>query len=641
MAFWHQLRIGYRIMIGVTLLMVTTVTVICLLVIQQMNDQMESSAERELRGIFENVQAAVAAEGRLAEAMSKLVAGMPILQQAFADGDRDIFNRELVPGFKVLKKEYGARQFQFHTPEAHSFFRVHKPQKFGDDLSSFRKTVVQTNRDKKPIRGLERGVAGLGIRGVVPVAGLDGRHLGSVEFGMSFGKPFFEQFKEIYSVDLGLHLKADGGFKTFASTLGDSAALDETVLAEVLTGGAQIHHEKYNGKPVSLYARVVKDFSGQPVGVLEIMRDDTELEAAIARDRNGIILIGVLATIAGVIISMLLARNIANPLCDAALALEDIADGDGNLTHRLEASTGGEVGRLSKAFNRFIGKIHDLVVDVASASAQVATSAEEMSAITGTMRDSVTQQQSETTQVATAINEMTSTVQEVASHAGDAAESARQAHGAAVSGQDVVRANMLAINTLSDEIGHSATAINELEQESINIGKVLDVIVDIAEQTNLLALNAAIEAARAGEQGRGFAVVADEVRTLAARTQESTEEIKGIIEGLQRRSQTAAQTMNQGLEQVSLSVEQAQKAEAALQSITSAVSAISDMNTRIASAAEEQSAVTEEINRNITNINSAAEHATHSAEQTASSSDELASLALRLQKLVSQFKTAA
>jgi methyl-accepting chemotaxis protein len=274
---------------------------------------------------------------------------------------------------------------------------------------------------------------------------------------------------------------------------------------------------------------------------------------------------------------------------------------------------------------------------IVSASSQLADASNDLSVIVEQTSGGVNAQQSETDQVATAVNEMASTVQEVSRSAVGAAEAAASANDQASRGRQVVSESLSSINHLAEEVRKSAEIIGQLEGDSEAIGAILDVIRGIAEQTNLLALNAAIEAARAGEQGRGFAVVADEVRTLAQRTQESTQEIHSMIERLQSGARSAAQAMQQGQAQADLSVEQGARAGEALDAITQAVATISDRNHQIASAAEQQSAVAEEINRNVTRIAQIAEETAAGAGRSSQTTHKLADLAMELQQLVGEF----
>jgi methyl-accepting chemotaxis protein len=311
---------------------------------------------------------------------------------------------------------------------------------------------------------------------------------------------------------------------------------------------------------------------------------------------------------------------------------------DSDVSLRVEILSGDEIGATARALNAMLDKFHKSMTQVTESTAHLATASEELSAVTEETRQGVTRQQTETDQAAVAMNEMSSTAQEIARNASGAAEAARLADEASKNGQRVAHQTIEAINTLAQEVEEAADVIHKLEADSTSIGKVLDVIRGIAEQTNLLALNAAIEAARAGEQGRGFAVVADEVRTLASRTQQSTQEIQQMIERLQTGADNAVQVMMRGRTQAQTSVQQVAQTGASLEAITRAVSSITDMNTQIASAAEEQSAVAEEINRGIVSISQIGGQTAAGARQTATASEELARLAAQLQTLVGQFR---
>jgi methyl-accepting chemotaxis protein len=311
---------------------------------------------------------------------------------------------------------------------------------------------------------------------------------------------------------------------------------------------------------------------------------------------------------------------------------------EGDLTFQPHSDARDELGTVTTQMSLMIEKMNALVAQVISAATQIGSSADQTAATMNQSNSGIRQQNSEIDQVATAMEEMSATVQEVARNAAAAADAAERANTASSNGNRVVGEVGNSIQSLSREVDQATTIIRELESESENIGTVLDVIRDIAEQTNLLALNAAIEAARAGEQGRGFAVVADEVRTLASRTQQSTEEIHTMIDRLQHGARNAVSAMQSGQEKSEQSVGKSGEAHNALQSIESAVGEINDMNVQIASAAEQQSAVAEEISRNVIAIRDISTQTAAGLEQTVAASQALLQVARQLQSLVSEFK---
>lgn len=369
---------------------------------------------------------------------------------------------------------------------------------------------------------------------------------------------------------------------------------------------------------------------------VDIAADDSDATVSSATTHiTALIIIGL---VFGTLVAIIMPGVIVTPMKRLLAHLENVAEGEGDLTVRLEVNSRDEMGRVADAFNRFVGKIHKLISSSVDSTQQLASSTQQLTVVAADSSQAVAQQMSELDQVATAITEMTATVQEVARNANSAASAARDADSQANQGKQVVIETIETINELAEAVKHSAEVINKLKDESTNIGTVLGVIKDVAEQTNLLALNAAIEAARAGEQGRGFAVVADEVRQLASRSQQSTQEIDTIIQALQGRANDAVQAMEDGQDRANRSVSQAATAGQALEEITRAVGTISDMNTQIASAAEEQSAVTEDINRNTVSIQSLANKAAEGSSHTATAADELATLAEILRGELSQFK---
>ena len=340
-----------------------------------------------------------------------------------------------------------------------------------------------------------------------------------------------------------------------------------------------------------------------------------------------------------VLTALLVSNVITKSLNVVVSSLDEMSQGTANLTARLDETSKDEVGKLVVSFNRFIEKLQGIMENVKGVTVSLGGMSHEMQTISDSVDMSVSQQQSETTQVATAITQMASTVSEVARHADAASTEANEANRHTSTGRQVVQDTVTSMEALSAEVSRVSDVIHKLADESDKIGGVLDVIRGISEQTNLLALNAAIEAARAGEQGRGFAVVADEVRTLASRTQESTLEIQNMIENLQKGTSDAVEAMTQGSERTSESVEQAGKASEALISIADSISKIGEMNTQIASATEEQSAVAQDIDSKTNSISQLAETTREGTKKAATTSVSLGELATNLQGLVGKYET--
>lgn len=344
----------------------------------------------------------------------------------------------------------------------------------------------------------------------------------------------------------------------------------------------------------------------------------------------------VIAIIIGSIISIFVTRGVVLPTNKMSEMLEKISHGD--LTQRVPVNSNDEIGIMAASLNTFTQSLEDSIREVSSYTELLAAAAEELTAVTSQTSQGVEHQKMSTEQVAAAINEMSATVQEIARNANDASVSANEADTEARNGNQVVQAAITSINGLASEIESAGESIDTLKQNSVNIGSVLTVIMGIAEQTNLLALNAAIEAARAGEQGRGFAVVADEVRALAQRTQESTSEIETLIEALRNGATSSVQVMERSRHKAQETVQQATKAGDSLRLILKSVETIEQMNISIATATDQQSSVSEEINKRVHDIQQISENNSEGAEQTLTASNELSKLGVQLKDIVSRFK---
>ncbi|MBD8148038.1 methyl-accepting chemotaxis protein [Pseudomonas fluorescens] len=384
-------------------------------------------------------------------------------------------------------------------------------------------------------------------------------------------------------------------------------------------------------KIMSAQGDILLDRSNKLTASQTVVRDSDAAQA-----KQLLLLATLLALLFGLFAAWAITRQIIIPLNQTLQVAERVASGD--LSHNLESARQDELGQLQRAMQSMTVGLRTLIGGISDGVTQIASAAEQLSAVTEQTSAGVNSQKIETDQVATAMNEMAATVQEVARNAEEASEAAVAADLQAREGDKVVGEAIAQIERLATEVGNSTIAMGDLKRESDKIGSVLDVIKSVAQQTNLLALNAAIEAARAGEAGRGFAVVADEVRSLAQRTQKSTEEIEELIVGLQNGTQQVATIMDNSRGLTDSSVELTRRAGSALESITRTVSTIQAMNSQIATAAEQQSAVAEEINRSVLNVRDVSEQTSSASEETAASSAELARLGIYLQTLVGRFR---
>ncbi len=394
----------------------------------------------------------------------------------------------------------------------------------------------------------------------------------------------------------------------------------------------------FNGVAHNIKATPFKDASGTTAGFILISQDISVITDAFTSSILSVSAITIVFFIIFVFIAIKVSISITEPIRESATMLMDIADGEGDLTSRLKVKGQTEMSQLARNFNRFVEKLHETISIVTTSSSEVDVASKQLTSLSIESNSAVTQQKRETESVTSAITEMVASASEVSSSASDAVEHADQADKYAENGQRVVETMVNNINSLSEEMQSTVNVITELSSESNNIGGVLGVIKGIAEQTNLLALNAAIEAARAGEQGRGFAVVADEVRTLAQRTQESTLEIEKMIELLQSKAYAAEKAISESRDSVNDIVGNSSAANSALQAITDAIASIRDMNGHIATASKEQSTVAESISKSIINIQDISTSTENYSDQIEETCKELNKSGSRLVNSVSNFK---
>ncbi|TOQ67957.1 chemotaxis protein [Vibrio parahaemolyticus] len=459
--------------------------------------------------------------------------------------------------------------------------------------------------------------------------------------------PYVDASSKNVIISVGTPVKQNGQFlagmfydlelTTLSDLVNQVNLFDAGYLFLVTDDGTTIAHpqSKYNGEKLNSYLPQVDlnkatqhievDNNPYMVSLTHIpsenwyvgaIIDETAAYSVVGELRNSAIIYSIIAVLASVIALTLLIRTLMRPLDTLNTAIKDVASGKGDLTQRLETDTDQEFSELAKNFNTFMENLQQQIIESKSISDQILTGTQITAEGARDSAGAIQTQLQELEQLATAMHEMSVTATEVANNAQGAASAAKEADQATIEGSSVVSESTQTINMLSDSIDLAVEEVQVLESATANIETILKVINDIADQTNLLALNAAIEAARAGESGRGFAVVADEVRTLAQRTQESTTEIRSMIEQLQSGASSVASAMHQSKGSAVEAVEKADFANDALQRIRDAIQRISDMNLQIASAAEEQSLVAEEINNNTVNIKDLSTQVADSANRT-------------------------
>jgi len=625
MQYWSHL--GFRAKMTISLIGISLLSAIGFVVIMTNTASRitETALERELSVLYDDLKGGIQAEAYRARSMADIVAANTAVRNAFAEKDREALARLYVDDFASLKKTTGVRQFQFHVPPATSFLRVHKPAKFGDDLSSFRKTVLQTNKAKQAQTGLEKGVAGIGIRGVVPVSASSG-HVGSVEFGLSLGDGFIKQMAHKAGYDILLYVFDEKQKPSLYASSMKGIEIENNLLKSAMKT-VHIDTEFLSGeKTQGMLAGPVKDFSGQVIGVAVLLLDSSHY-AALRSSANWsafaafVVLMALAAAVA-----YFMHKTCAEPLVGLTGVIEKLAKGDIS-GEDVPLNRNDEIGKIASAVGVFrkgqvesrkmaaeiaereekdrLEKENQRQVEIERERAELqekeearrmqeAERIEAMSELAGSFEKSV---QSVIDQVADTSTQLGSRAKHLSELSSDGVNKASFGNKAV----EQTSANMATVASSTEEMASSVSEITrqvsqssssaqeavtkgskaqeqieDLSGKVTSIDRVLTLISEISEQTNLLALNATIEAARAGDAGKGFAVVANEVKDLANQTAKAASEIKEQVEDMQNSTHEA------------------------VGQITSVVQTVNDfgnMITNIAAAVEEQDAATKEIAR--------------------------------------------
>jgi methyl-accepting chemotaxis protein len=641
--------IAARLILAISLTVAVACAVLGTFSIVQQRALTQLALDQQLKLQYDSVIAAIDYEGRAALAVSSVIAALPPVADAIAKTDRDALGKLLGDALEPMKAQ-GIPLISFWRAPAISFYRVHAPKVFDDDASARRSTVVEAIKTGKTIVGVEPGREALSIFGMTPIV-RDGKTLANVDVGAAFGKEFVDRAKKRFGIDLAVYSYDGKAFKKLSATYGEEAITSGDELKGVFDGQPLRRDATINGRPAALYLGQIRNYAGQPVGILEIIKDTTEYEAAAASSQRNLIL-GTIAILAGAIaLAFLLGRGLSRPLAAITAVMNRLSGGEIDVTipGRERRDELGTMASAVDVFRRSMIESRDM------REAQEATKQQAEIEKKALQRQMADRFESDVKSVVAAVAQATSDMQRVAGEIATSVNGTSQRAAAAAAASDAASASVSAVAAATEELASSVTEIGRqvthssqvadnavvkagqttemvgsLASAAEKIGDVLRLIGAIASQTNLLALNATIEAARAGEAGRGFAVVASEVKELASQTAKATEEIAGQVAAIQSATGDCV---------------------AAIGGISDTIREISGIATTIAAAVEEQDSATREIARSVqqaatgtgevsTNVSGASQSADQSralAENVAAATGQLSRQADALYRSVDTF----
>ena len=637
---FDKLSLRAKFMLPISAVIIITGLVLASVNLNNMQTLIKNAEQAQLRSYMNALTNSIANESRLAEALSTLVANMPLVQEKLANNDRKALAELFVPGFGTMQKQYDVEQFQFHTLPATAYLRIHKPEKFGDDLSSFRFSVLDANKKIQAVRGLENGTAGLGIRGVVPIVTNQSKHLGSVEFGMSFGQPFFEQFKKQNGVDATLQWATSDSFKTLANTMSDGFLTNNELLVEVLGSNEPKWIQKIiNGISYSIIVQSIYDYSGTPIGAIEIAMNNTQNQLLLATTRHHALLISFIILMLGLWGSWLTANYFIRRIHAVTDSVNYIAQGD--LSHSIHLDGHDELATLARATNSMRQQLRMMASTVSEHARTVQKAAQEINIAVENQAATSSQMSSSVAEITSTMEELSASSTQIADHSKLVVDVANQAMTGSYKGSEAMQVVLVRMEDIRNDNQASLQEIMALGAKSKQISKIMSLITNLADQTKLIAFNAALEASSAGEAGKRFSVVASEIRRLADSVTDSTDEIEAKINEIQDAISRLVITSEKGANGILAGTAASNNTAERFNDIVSAVNQTSTTAQQISLSTQQQKIASSQVVFALREIVGASAHTATAITKVAQISNEMTHISEQLSQATQFFKLGA